>query len=67
MELWGYAQEDAAALPKYIVDESIDARIVLREIRAEPVIVHAVTRSKGECGVVHREAPISTDTEFQGY
>jgi len=66
VELWGYAPEDAAQLLKYIVEECADASIALREIRADPVIVHELTGSKSECGVVHRDFPISADPECRG-
>ncbi len=66
VELWGYAPEDAAQLVKLIVDECTDAGIVLREIRADPVIVHELTGSKSECGVNHRDVPISADAECLG-
>ena len=44
-------------------DECVDAGIALREIRVDPVIVHELTGSKSECEVVHRDVPISADTE----
>ncbi len=66
VELWGYAPEDAAQLVKLIVDECVDAGIALREIRVDPVIVHELTGSKSECGVVHRDVPISADIGRRG-
>ena len=61
VELWGHAPEDAAQLVRLVLDECVDAGIALREIRADPVIVHELTGSKSECGVVHRDVPISAD------
>ena len=66
VELWGYAPEDAAQLVKLVVDECVDAGIALREIRVDPVIVHELTGSKSECGVVHRDVPISADPDCRG-
>ncbi len=66
VELWGHAPEDAAQLVKLVIDECVDAGIALREIRADPVIVHELTGSKSECGVVHRDVPISADTACLG-
>ena len=66
VELCGYAPEDAAQLVKLVVDECVDAGIALREIRVDPVIVHELTGSKSECGVVHRDVPISADTACLG-
>ncbi len=66
VELWGQAPEDAAQLVKLVVDECVDAGIALREIRVDPVIVHELTGSKSECGVVHRDVPISADTACRG-
>ena len=62
VELWSYAREDAAQLVKLV----IDANIILWEIRVDPVIVHGSTGSKSECGVVHRNVPISADTACLG-
>ncbi len=59
VELWGYAPDDAAQLVKLVIDECVDADIALRELRVDPVIVHELTGSKSECGVVHRDVPIS--------
>ncbi len=64
--LWGQAPEDAAQLVKLIIDECVDAGIALREIRVDPVIVHELTGGKSECGVVHRDVPISADTACRG-
>ncbi|MBA3510457.1 hypothetical protein [Sphingomonas sp.] len=66
VELWGYAPEDAAQLVKFAIDECVDAGIVLREIRVDPVIVHELTGSKSEFGVFHRDVPISADTACRG-
>jgi len=66
VELWGQAPDDAAQLVKLIVDECVDAGIALRELRVDPVIVHELTGSKSECGVVHRDVPISADTACLG-
>ncbi len=66
VELWGYAPEDAAQLLKFVIDECVDAGIALREIRVDPVIVHELTGSKSECGVFHRDVPISADTGCRG-
>jgi len=66
VELWGHAPEDAAQLVKFVVDECVDAGIALREIRADPVIVHELTGSKSESGVFHRDVPISADAECRG-
>ena len=66
VELWGQAPEDAAQLVKLIVDECVDAGIALREVRVDPIIVHELTGSKSECGVVHRDVPISADTACLG-
>ncbi len=66
VEFWGYAPEDAAQLVKLIVDECVDAGIALREIRVDPVVVHQLTGSKSEGGVVHRDVPISADAECRG-
>ena len=66
VELWGHAPEDAAQLLKYIVEECVDASIALREIRADPVIVHELTGSKSECGVKLRDVPISADPGCRG-
>jgi len=66
VELWGQAPEDAAQLVKFIVDECVDAGIALREVRVDPVIVHELTGSKSECGVVHRDVPISADPACRG-
>ena len=66
VELWGHAPEDAAQLVKLVIDECVDAGIVLREIRVDPVIVHELTGSKSECGVVRRDVPISADTGCRG-
>lgn len=66
VELWGQAPADAAQLVKLIVDECVDAGIALRKIRVDPVIVHELTGSKSECGVVHRDVPISADTACGG-
>ena len=66
VELWGYAPEDAAQLVRLVVDECVDAQIALRELRVDPAVVHALTGSKSECGVFHREVAISADTECRG-
>ena len=66
VELWGYSPEDAAQLVKLVIYECVDAGIALREIRADPLIVHELTGSKSECGVVHRDVPISADTACRG-
>lgn len=66
VELWGCAPEDAAQLLKYIVDECRDAGIALREIRADPTVVHQLTGSKSECGVYYRDVPVSADGACRG-
>ena len=66
VELWSYAPEDAAQLVKLVIDECVDAAIALREIRADPVIVHELSGSKNECGVFHRDVPIRADPECRG-
>lgn len=66
VELWGYAPEDAAHLLKYLVDECVDAGITIREIRADPVVVHELSGSKSESGVFHRGVPTSADQECRG-
>ena len=55
VELWGHAPDNAARLVNLVIDECVDAGIALREIRADPVIVHELTGSKSESGVVHRD------------
>lgn len=66
VELWGYASEDAAHLLKYLVDECADAEIEVHEIRADPVVVHELTGSKTEAGVVHRGIVITADAACRG-
>lgn len=66
VEFWGQSPEDAAQLVELIVDECVDAGIALREVRVDPVIVHELTGSKSECGVTHRDVPISADTVCRG-
>lgn len=66
VELWGYASEDAAYLLKYLVDECVDGEIKIHEIRADPVVVHEMSGSKTETGVVHRGVLITADTACQG-
>lgn len=66
VEFWGQSPEDAAQLVKLIVDECVDAGIALREVRSDPLIVHELTGSKSECGVVHRDVPISADSACRG-
>jgi len=66
VELWGYAPDNAAQLVKLVIDDCVDADIALREIRVDPVIVHELTGSKSECGVVHRDVPISANTACLG-
>lgn len=66
VELWGQSPEEAAQLVRLIVDECVDAGIALRELRVDPVIVHELTGSKSEFGVVHRDVPISADTTCRG-
>lgn len=66
VELWGQSPEDAARLLKFVVDECVDAGIGLREIRADPVIVHELAGSKNESGVFHRAVPISADPRTRG-
>ena len=66
IELWGYASEDAADLLRYIIDECHDADIELREIRADPVIVHRIAQSRTEVGVSHRGVQITADPALHG-
>jgi hypothetical protein len=66
IELWGYASEDAADLLRYIIDECHDAYIFIREIRADPVIVHEIARSRTEVGVSHRGVQITADPAQHG-
>ena len=66
VEMWGYAPEDGAQLLKFVVDECVDAGIAIREIRADPVIVHELTGSKNGSGVYRREVPVSADPKWQG-
>ena len=66
IELWGYASEDAADLLRYIIDECHDADIELREVRADPVIVHQIAESRTEIGVSHRDVPITADPALRG-
>ncbi len=60
------APDNAARLVKLVIDECVDAGIGLREIRADPVIVHELTGSKSESGVFHRDVPISADNACLG-
>ncbi len=66
VELWGDAPDNAAQLVKLVIDECVDAGIALREVRADPVIVHELTGSKSESGVFHRDVPISADAGCLG-
>ena len=66
VELRGYAPEDAAHLLKYLVDECVDAEVEVHEIRADPVVVHELSGSKTEAGVVHRGIVITAVVACRG-
>jgi hypothetical protein len=66
VELWGCASEDAAELLRRILDECHDADIHVQEVRADPVIVHQIARSRTEVGVSHRGVLIIADPALHG-
>lgn len=66
IELWGYAPEDAADLLRFILDECHDADVHVKEVRADPVIVHQIMQSRTEVGVSHRGVPTIADPLLHG-
>ena len=46
IQLRGYAPDDGARLLKLMINECCDAGIVIHEIKTDPVLIHALTRSK---------------------
>jgi hypothetical protein len=66
VELWGYAPEDAAELLRCILNECHDADIHVQEVRADPVIVHEVARSRTEVGVSHGGVQVTADPALHG-
>ena len=63
---FGAMRRRAAHLVKYLIDECVDAEIEIHEIRADPVVVHELSGSKTEAGVVHRGIVITADANCRG-
>ncbi len=66
VELWGYAPDDGADLLRHLADECADAGILIHEIRADPAIVHQLTRSKTESGLELRGISIAAESTCRG-
>ena len=66
VELWGYAPDDGADLLRHLADECADAGISVHEIRADPAIVHQLTRSKSESGLELRGIKITAEADCRG-
>ena len=66
IQLRGYAPDDGADLLRYIIDECHDANIDIAEIKADPVLVQALTRRKAETGLEIRGIAITADETTDG-
>ena len=66
VELWGYAPDDGADFLRYLADECADADINIHEIRADPAMVHQLTRSKTESGLELRGIKITAEPACRG-
>ena len=66
IQLRGYAPDDGADLLRYIIDECYDANIDISEIKADPILVHALTRSKTKNGLEIRGIIITADPTANG-
>jgi hypothetical protein len=66
VELWGYAPEDAAQLLRYIMDECQDAGIVIERVTADPLVVHELSGTKTESGVVCAGVLVAADPASAG-
>ena len=66
VDLWGYAPDDGADMLRHLANECADAGIRVQEIKADPVYVHQLTRSRTESGVVLRDIMISAWPACEG-
>ena len=66
VDLWGYAPDDGADMLRHLTNECADAGILIQEIRADPVYVHQLTRSRTESSVALRDIRITADTACKG-
>ena len=66
IQLRGYAPENGALLLRYIIDECHDANIGISQIKADPVLVQALTRRKTKNGLEIRGIVVTADPTANG-
>ena len=66
VDLWNYASDEGADFLRHLADECADAGIAVKEIRADPAIVHQLTRSKTESGCNLRGIVVTADAACRG-
>ena len=66
IQLRGYSPDDGARLLKLMINECCDAGIVIHEIKADPVLIHALTLSKTKRAVTIRGVMVTGDANTSG-